>query len=35
MRKKVFEEKVSDNLSEERFLKLSGNYEEEQFELKA
>lgn len=33
--KKVFEEKVSDNLSEERFLKLSGNYEEEQFELKA
>ena len=32
---KVFEEKVLGNLSEERFLKLSGKYEEEQFELKA
>lgn len=32
---KVFEEKTLGNLSEERFLKLSGKYEEEQFELKA
>ena len=32
---KVFEEKVLGNLSEERFLKLSEKYEEEQFELKA
>ena len=32
---KVFEEKILGNLSEERFLKLSGKYEEEQFELKA
>ena len=31
---KVFEEKILGNLSEERFLKLSGKYEEEQFELK-
>lgn len=32
---KVFEEKTLGHLSEERFLKLSGKYEEEQFELKA
>ena len=32
---KVFEEKILGNLSEERFLKLSEKYEEEQFELKA
>ena len=32
---KVFEEKILGNLSEERLLKLSGKYEEEQFELKA
>lgn len=32
---KVFEEKILGNLSEERFLKLSQKYEEEQFELKA
>ena len=32
---KVFEEKILGNLSEERFLKLSAKYEEEQFELKA
>ena len=32
---KVFEEKALGNLSEERFLKLSERYEEEQFELKA
>ena len=32
---KVFEEKILGNLSEERFLKLSGKYEEEQVELKA
>ncbi|BED92988.1 MAG: recombinase family protein [Candidatus Paraimprobicoccus trichonymphae] len=31
---RVFEEKVLGNLSEERFLKLSGKYETEQFELK-
>lgn len=31
---KVFEEKILGNLSKERFLKLSGKYEEEQFELK-
>ena len=33
--KKVFEEKILGNLSEERFLKLSQKYEDEQFELKA
>ena len=32
---KVFEEKIIGNLTEERFLKLSQKYEEEQFELKA
>ena len=32
---KVFEEKILGNLSEERFLKLSEKYEDEQFELKA
>lgn len=32
---KVFEEKILGNLSEERFLKLSQKYEDEQFELKA
>lgn len=32
---KVFEEKILENLSEERFLKLSQKYEDEQFELKA
>ena len=32
---KAFEEKALGNLSEERFLKLSERYEEEQFELKA
>lgn len=31
---KVFEEKILNNLTEERFLKLSRKYEEEQFELK-
>lgn len=31
---KLFEEKVLGNLSEERFLKLSQKYEDEQFELK-
>ena len=32
---KVFEEKILGNLSEDRFLKLSQKYEDEQFELKA
>ena len=32
---KVFEEKILGNLSEQRFLKLSEKYEEEQLELKA
>ena len=32
---KVFEEKILGNLSEERFLKLSQKYDNEQFELKA
>ena len=32
---KVFEEKILGNLSEDRFLKLSEKYENEQFELKA
>ena len=32
---KVFEEKILGNLSEDRFLKLSEEYESEQFELKA
>ena len=32
---KQLKEKILGNLSEERFLKLSGKYEEEQFELKA
>ena len=32
---KVFEEKILGNLSEERFLKLSQKYEDEQFELRA
>lgn len=32
---KVFEEKILENLSEDRFLKLSEKYESEQFELKA
>lgn len=31
---KLFEEKVLGNLSEERFLKMSAKYEDEQFELK-
>lgn len=31
---KVFEEKILNNLTEERFLKLSRKYEDEQFELK-
>ena len=31
---KVFEEKILGNLSEDRFLKLSEKYENEQFELK-
>ena len=32
---KVFEEKILGNLSEDRFLKMSQKYEDEQFELKA
>ena len=32
---KVFEEKILGNLPEDRFLKLSQKYEDEQFELKA
>ena len=32
---KVFEEKILGNLSEDRFLKLSQKYEDEQIELKA
>ena len=31
----VFEEKIFGHLPGERFLKLSGKYEEEQFELKS